>query len=191
MNIPIFPELPTMAWNSKKKQCWNTVVKKSGTGRRKTLSRWAYPEWEIQSAYTCLDTDAIRKAAGFFGMVRGSFQEFLWKDPDDYREENVTLGQGDGSKCDFQLIKNIGGLYIEPVTDIVAGSMSVTVDGLAVAATVGDSGLITLATAPASGMPVTATYEYYWRVAFKEDELDWDNFWYGYYKLNTITVVTV
>lgn len=191
MSLPIFPELPTMAWNSQKYERWDTVIKKSGKGKRKTLSRRAYPEWEIRCSYTCLDTAAIKKAAGFFGMVRGAFQEFLWKDPEDYREENVRIGTGDGINREFQLIRNFGELYVEPVTDIVVGSLTVYVNGVQVGAVVGDDGLVTLTVAPTLGAVITATYEYYWRVAFKDDDMSWDNFWYGYYKLNTISVVTV
>jgi uncharacterized protein (TIGR02217 family) len=189
MSLPIFPDLPSMAWNSKKYQRWDTVVKKSGTRKRKTLSRWAYPEWEIQCSYTSLNQSEIEKAAGFFGMVRGQAQEFLWKDPEDYRQVNVQIGVGSGVATEFQLLKNLGGYYVEPVRDIIDGTLAVFADGEIIPVTLGIDGLIT-STPPATSV-VTATFDYYWRVAFKDDDLDWDNFWYNYYKLNAIAVVTV
>lgn len=191
MALPIFPDLPTMAWNSKKRQIWEGVkVQKSGSGRRKSLRTQAYPEWEIECSYTCLDTEQIKKAAGFFAMVGGEFQPFLWKDPEDYFEEAVRIGTGTGSQSQFQLLKNLGGYYIEPVRDVVSGTLTVKVNGAAVSVLSENNGLVTVSP-PAAGAVVTASFEYYWRVAFDGNSSEWENFWYNYYKLNKILVVTV
>ena len=53
------------------------------------------------------------------------------------------------------------------------------------------NGGINMAAPPAKGARVTASFQYYWRVAFEDDALEWNNFWYGYYKLNQIKLVTV
>jgi uncharacterized protein (TIGR02217 family) len=191
MSLPIFPELPTMAWNSQKTQRWDTIIQKSGSGRRKSFSRWAYPEWVIDCSYTCLDTETIKKAYGFFAMVRGQFQPFLWKDPEDYQETKVRIGTGNGANKTFQLLRAYGGLYTEPVRDIVSGTLKVLVNDLPVTAALGADGQVALAAPPANGAAVTASFEYYWRVAFDGDELTWTNFWYGFYRLNKVTMVTV
>lgn len=191
MSLSIFPSIPTMAWNSKKIQRWNTVVvQKSGNGRRKSLCRQTYPEWEIQCSYTALDDDAVEQAAGFFAMVRGQHQPFLWLDSEDYRETAVRIGTGNGTAKQFQLLRNLGDFFVEPARDIVSGTLTVYVDDDSVPAALGDDGLVALTVAPAVGTIVTATFQYYWRVAFADD-IDWDNFWYGFYKLNTIKLVTV
>ena len=187
----ICPNIPTMAWNSIKRQRWNTKIQKSGSGIRKTLSRWAYPEWDIECAYTCLSVADIELAAGFFGLVRGQFKPFLWLDPEDYQQTNVSIGAGNGVNRDFQLLRNFGGLCVEPVRDVVAGTLTVFASGTPVTFTLGTDGLTTTTTAPAVGAPMTASFEYYWRVAFADDELEYVNFWYDFYKLNKIKLVTV
>lgn len=75
--------------------------------------------------------------------------------------------------------------------DIVAGTLTVYTDDVEVAATLGTDGLVTTDTPPDMGAIMTASFQYYWRVAFADDELDWVNFWYGFYKLNKIKLVTV
>lgn len=191
MSLPIFPILPTMAWNSQKLQRWDTQIQKSGSGKRKALSRWTYPEWGIECSYTCLSIKDIERVAGFFALVRGQFQPFLWKDPEDYKQTKVRIGTGNGVNRDFQLLRNLADLYVEPVRDIVDGTFMVYVNDIPVAASIGSDGWITTAVPPVQGTVVSATFEYYWRVVFDDEELSWSNFWYNYYKLKKIAVVTV
>jgi uncharacterized protein (TIGR02217 family) len=180
-----------MAWNSTKTQNWNTEIQKSASGRRKTLSRWSYPEYELECAYTCLDPAAIEYVAGFFAARRGQAGEFLWKDDQDYKQEKVFIGTGDGSTTGFQLVRNLGNQFFEPVLDIVPGTLKVFVDNVQANETLGEDGWDVLATAPAAGSLLTASFEYYWRVAFAKDEITWENFWYNFYKLKSIKLVTV
>lgn len=189
MSLPVFPYFPSMAWNSTKTQKWDVVVKKSGSKKRKTMTTQAYPEWIIKCSYTALDSNEVDQLAGFFSKVKGRLSPFLWKDLEDYKQENVRVGTGNGVNKDFQLLRNYADDYVEPIYDIVSGTLTMYVDGLPVLYTMGTDGMITLATAAANGKAVTATFEYYWRVAF-DDDITWENFWYGFYKLNTITLVS-
>lgn len=180
-----------MEWKSVKRQRWDTKIQKSGSGIRKSLSRWAYPEWDIECGYTCLSDSDIDKAAGFFGLVRGQYQPFLWRDSEDYQQTKVRVGVGDGVKQGFQLLKNLANLYIEHVKDIVPGTLKIYVDDVEVDATLGVDGMAIAAIPPGIGVIVTASFQYYWRVAFADDDLEWSNFWYNFYKLNKIKLVTV
>ena len=189
MSLPVFVSPPTMAWNSTKTQKWNTKIQKSASGRRKTLSRWPYPEWVLDCSYTCLDPEQVEYVAGFFARMRGEAGTFLWKDPDDYRQTGVQIGIGDGATVGFQLVRNYGG-FVEPVLDIVPGTLTVYVDGAEVEFTLQDNGWIEI-TAPEVGAVVTATFEYYWRVAFDSDEATWENFWYNFNRMKSVKLVTV
>ena len=192
MSLEIFPELTSMAWNNEKIQRWDGVyVQKSGNGRRKSLCTQPYPEWELQCSYKCLDQEQIRKAAGFFAMVRGKHQPFLWKDTEDFSQTKVRIGNGDGTKTGWQLVRNFGGYFVEPVRDIVSGTLHLYADAAEIACSLGSDGWVTPNVAPAQGAVITASFEYYWRVAFKDSELTWDNFWYNFFELKTISMVTV
>ena len=191
MNLPIFPDLKTMAWNNTKTPRWDTAIQKYGSGKRKTLSRWTYPEWELDCKYTCLDQAEIEEVAGFFLMVRGRFQPFLWRDLEDYKQEKVRIGAGDGQTTDFQLVRNFANLFVEPIRDIVDGSLEIYLNDDPSEVQSESEGLVKFAQAPPAGAVITASFEYYWRVAFDEDELSWNNFWYSFYQLNRVRLVSV
>lgn len=189
MSLPVFPFFPSMAWSSTKTEQWDVTVMKSGSKKRKTFTSQAYPEWVIKCSYTALNNDEIEQLAGFVAKVKGQLLPFLWKDFEDYKQEKVRIGTGNGVTKDFQLLRNYADEYAEPIYDIVPGTLTVYVDGIAVPYTLGTDGLVSLTSAAANGKAVTASFEYYWRMAF-DDSVTWENFWYSYYKLNTITLVS-
>lgn len=190
MSLPIFPQLPSMAWNNKKYHRWDVKVKKPAKGKRKTMTNQAYPEWVLEMSFTCLNQMEVEKMVGFIGMVKGQLSPFLWKDMEDYKQTNVRIGMGNGENTGYQIIRNWGDLFIEPVYDIVPGSLAVFVDGQLSSFTLEEDGWIILTEPPETGAIITASFEYYWRVAF-EDLPDWQNFWYGFYSTNSFTVVSV
>ena len=191
MSYPVFISPPTMAWNSTKTQKWNTEIQKSASGRRKTLSRWSYPEYELNCSYTCLNPAEIDYVAGFFAKMRGQAEIFLWRDDQDYKIENSLIGIGDGFTTGFQLLRDLGGQFYEPILDVVPGTLKVFVDGIETPVTLEDDGWIEFLTAPAAGAAITISCEYYWRVAFADDSLTWEHFWYNFYRLKTVKLVTV
>ncbi len=190
MSLPIFDSPPSMAWNSTKTMEWNTKIQKSASGKRKTLSRWSLPLWELDCSYTCLDTSEVEYVAGFFAKVRGRAGAFLWPDPEDYKQENVLLGVGNGSTTGFQLLRNLGGQFVEPVLDIVPGTLKVFSGELETEATLEENGWIEIE-APEPGAEIRASFEYYWRVAFAKDSASWENFWFDFYKMKSIKLETV
>lgn len=189
MSLAVFPIKSTLAWNSVKKQKWNTKVQRGGTGIRKTLAMWAYPEWEIKAGFTSLTAAEMEDIAGFCAQVKGAFSPFLWLDPEDYQETAVQIGLGTGAAAQYQLLRNYNSRFVEPVRDIVSGSLTVYNDGVAAAATLGTDGVVTCT--GTSGKAITATFQYYWRVAFKDDDNDWEYFLAGFYRMKTIEMVTV
>lgn len=190
MSLPIFPYFPSMDWDSSKTQSWDVVIKKSGSKKRKTMTTQAYPQWTIKCSYNALNDYEVEQAAGFFAKVRGQLSPFLWKDFEDYKQEKVRIGTGDGANKDFQLLRNYAGTYVEPIYDVIPGTLIVYADDISVSFELGNDGLVTLGAAPITGTVVTATFEYYWRLAFDDADITWGNFWYDYYKLNTITMVS-
>lgn len=190
MTLPVFPEMP-IKWKSKKTPVFSTYVKVAGSGRRKSMTHQSYPDWEIECSLTGLTDEQIRRVAGFLLSVQGRLSPFLWKDPEDYRETNVLLGYGNGVNRNFQLVRRWGALNPEPVRDVVAGTLHVFCDGQEQDAYDFDDGLITLAMAPASGAAVTATFEYYWRVAMDADDVGWSVEFFDINEIDSFKVVTV
>lgn len=191
MSYDIFPDLPSMEWKIKKSQHWNTVVQKSGSGRRKTLSLLSYPDWGIALKYLCLNQHEIEQLVGFFAMMRGRHQPFLWLDPDDFEQTGVKIGIGDGVTTGFQLLRDLAGYAVDPVLDIVPGTLTVYVDGAATPVDLEDDGWIELTAPPDPGSEITADFQYYWRVAFDDDDMEWTTIIDRYYETGRFKLVTV
>lgn len=184
-----------MAWDSEKTQVWSNVVQEYQNGKRKALALWSYPKWEISCSYVKLSSkeadQELQTVAGFFARMRGSFQSFLWLDDQDYQETQVQISTGDGTTKDFQLLRSLNGYFLEPIKYPKADTVKIYVDGVLTPHTLGDYGLVTLATAPAAATAIKADFTYYWHVAFDDDEQKYTNFWYNFYKLKKFELVTV
>lgn len=187
----VFPVTTNIEFNSQWQEDWSFVaVKKTGSGRRKTLCNRAFPDWRISVKFTGLDDSQVEKIAGFIGQQKGPFAEFLWLDPTYYKETMVQIGTGNGTDKAFQLLRNFDNRYVIPVTDYVPGSLIAYVDGSPVTVSSVADGMVTLDSAPASGKVVAATYEYYWRVAFDDDKFSWQDQFINLYKFSQINLVT-
>jgi uncharacterized protein (TIGR02217 family) len=102
------------------------------------------------------------------------------------------IGTGTGSKTTFQLGRSLGLTtyeYLEPITEI-NGAVVVKVNGVTVSATLGSLGVVTLASPPANGAAVTASFSYYWRVRFSGD-LDLERWIKDIWNTKTISLVQV
>lgn len=191
MSLPVFPNLKSQAWNSTKTQQWDTTVKISGSGKRKTMTTRAYPKWLIECSYTALTHKEITQIAGFLGTVKGQLKPFLWLDMEDYRQAGINIGTGDGIKQRFQLLRSWPG-FVEPVLDIVPNTLIIYQgSNIFKDFILEDNGIIYFPIPPPAGIKLTADFKYYWRVSLEEDDLTWEIFWYNFYKLNSFKVVTV
>lgn len=188
----VFPVATNMEFNSKKIEIWDSViVKKTGSGRRKSLSRRAYPDWEIQASFVGLTAEQRDSIAGFIAQHRGEHAEFLWLDPEEYQVTLGHIGVGDGLNTKFQLLRELDNRFIIPVTDYVSGTLEIWAGNVPVNVVSVTDGLATLESVPTSGAAVTATFQYYWRVAFDQGTFAWSNPFYDLYKFDTLKMVTV
>lgn len=154
-----FPAIRSLAWKSTKEQKWNTVVKTAGSGRIRTMTTWQYPQYIISTQFAYLSPAQYREIMGFFSLVKGGTEPFLWLDPEDNEEINIPLGLGrDG---EWQAVRRMGS-YIEPVAyveDLILYADGVRVDGA-----VSDKGVIRCSGTVAPDAVITADYTYYWKV---------------------------
>lgn len=152
-----FPELRKFSWNSTFEEKWNTTVQKSASDRVRTLTNQLYP------ALTDAQADEL---LGFVALIKGSFEAFLWLDPEHNTEKGAPLAQVSSSK--YQCVARIGS-YVEPVEYVE--NVTVLVNGAIVSATnyTVSGGIITFRQIPSG--TVTANYTYYWKVILADDGL--------------------
>jgi uncharacterized protein (TIGR02217 family) len=175
MSNAVFPSLIGLTYPVVKTPRWSTKVQTTVSGKETRLNLWSYPIWEYTLGYDMLRSDAVnfelQQLAAFYNARSGSYDDWLFNDPDDNTVANQSFGTGNGVTTAFQLVRAYGG-YVEPVRGINAIS-SVNVNGTTTAAySVSATGLLTFTTAPASGAALTWSGTYYWRVRFMDDHID-------------------
>jgi uncharacterized protein (TIGR02217 family) len=198
MSNLIYPALPGLTLDVKRTPIHKTLSRESVSGIDITATYQAYPRYLITLKYEVLRAGELvekQKLEGFFNARHGAFDDFLFLDSKDNACVDQQFGIGDGVTKTFRLTRSLvtGGLQ-EPISALlnapvikhngaVQGTGSYTVDQFA--------GKITYATAPALGVVLTWGGQYYWRVRFARDELQFDQFLWDLWKLDKVELQTV
>jgi uncharacterized protein (TIGR02217 family) len=154
------------------------------SGREERNAVWAGSRRRWDAAPGVRSLDDVAALLAFFEARRGRLHAFRFADPLDHKscapssEPSATdqaLGQGDGSRTDFTLIKTYGtGATAWPreITHPLEGSVLVAVDGVPAAFTLQPGGIVALDAPPAPGAEVTAGYRFDTPARFDSDRLD-------------------
>ncbi len=195
MSSSVFPILPGMAWGVIKRPRFSTIVQKTASGREIRSALMSYPLWEFSLSFEVLRGSngytEMQTLAGFFNQLLGSYDTFLFNDPTDNSVTAQPFGTGDGLTTDFQLLRTMGG-FIEPVQN-VNGTPSIYVNGTLQTSgyTVGSTGIVTFTTAPASGVALTWTGNFYFRCRFTQDIAEFDQFMQAMWSLKKLAFTSV
>lgn len=158
----------------------HTPVSKIGEIR---ASVQPYPLWDIEFELEWarggeqMPGTVYNYLLGFFLQCGGPFSDFLYDDSYDDSVTAAFFGLGDGTTTQFQLIRPIGA-----GSDIVQnlnGTPTLYSNGTVIsgsAYTLSTTGIVTFTTAPASGVVLTWTGNYYYRVRFLNPEVKFSQF---------------
>jgi uncharacterized protein (TIGR02217 family) len=147
------------------------------SGREKRNSRLAHSRRHFDAGTGVRSLADLYEIVAFFEARRGSYHGFRFRDPFDMkscapdatpRPLDQIVGQGDGVRATFQLVKRYGegeDAYLRPIRKPVAGSVRVAVGGVERAAQFSvdhAAGTVTFAPGaiPPSGAEVTAGFEF-------------------------------
>lgn len=143
-----------------------------------------YPRWNFELSYNYLEDSSgaessLKTIMGFFLARRGSFESWLFKDPDDYLVTEGLCGIADGVTPEFPLCRELGE-FREQVGQLdTANSLSVYVDGVLASPsdyTVVMPNSIVFDTSPDAGAEIRASFQFYYACRFMEDELEFEKF---------------
>lgn len=197
MSTSVLPVLPGLEWNSVRSPVWSTLIKESVAGRIYATSRWSYPRWKYKLSYSVLrarpSLAEMQQMAGFFNLMKGRGDTFLFSDPDDYIIDVSSpqqFGVGDGTTTKFQLLRSFGG-YLEPVLAPQSGTVAVYKNGVNDGLySVGSDGVITFGPAPGAGVVLTWAGHFYWKCRFLQDNLDFNQFMKNFWELRALEFMT-
>lgn len=198
MSNAIFPTLPGLKFGVSRTPTWSTSKKVSVAGREFRAANMLYPIYRYKLQYEFLrdirsGVDELRTLVGFFNARQGSFDSFLFNDPDDNTVAGQSIGTGNGSTTQFQLARTFGGAT-DPVYD-VNGTASIYKAGVLQTVgthyTISATGLVVFGTAPAAGQAITWSGSYYWRVRFEQDAEEFEKFMQQLWSTKSIELRTV
>ena len=155
-----------------------TTVVATASGHEHRNSNWAAArgKWDVASGLK--NREQVAELIAFFRARRGRAHGFRFKDWTDYQGVAQVLGTGNGSLKTFQLVKNyVSGGVTESrtIAKPVASTVKIYRNGVLAtsgASTDSTTGVVTFATAPASGVIVTADFEFDVPVRFDTDQMD-------------------
>ncbi len=161
---------------------WKTNVIRVDSGHEKRNQSWSQDLGQWETGSHLRNGDDVDEFLEFFNVVGGMANTFRWKDRFDSKASGVTLGTGDGSTADFQLVKpyTVGSsTYTKTIVLPIEGTVRIAVDGTlktedthyTVAYT---TGLITftMGNIPTMGQVVTVPYfEFHKRARLDADDL--------------------
>lgn len=197
MSASVYPILPGLSYGVSRTPMWKTDVKATPSGREFRGSQMTSPLYRYALVYEFLrDTAAyqeLRLLWGFFNSMRGSYDSFLFSDPDDNTATAQAFGSGDGVTTAFQLTRALGG-NAEPIYDTASApaiSVNSVLKTLTTDYTINATGGVTFVVAPGAGLALTWTGTYYWRCRFLTDELSFEKFMQALWEAKKVEFVTV
>ncbi|MBA4010152.1 MAG: TIGR02217 family protein, partial [Erythrobacter sp.] len=164
---------------------FSTSIAVTASGHERRNSLWSDARLHFDVGPGIRSEAELAELIAFFRARRGPARGFRLMDPFDNSSNGMTgtptrldqlMGTGDGARADFQLVKLYGGgtePQVRAITRPRADTLVVSVGGVATTAwTLGESGMLRLAAAPAAGAEVRAGFRFDVPVRFAEDRLD-------------------
>ncbi|MEZ5841434.1 MAG: DUF2460 domain-containing protein [Hyphomicrobiales bacterium] len=171
-----------------------TEIVTLSTGHEERNTRWADSRRRYNAGYGVKSLAQLHTVLDFFEERRGRLSGFRWKDRADDRScppgtapgpLDQTIGEGDGTRLQFQLAKTYGAAFSpwrRTITKPVLGTVRVAVNGVEQAEGVDftsdwTTGLVTFAPAsvPPAGAMISAGFEFDVPVRFDTDYLEIDH----------------
>ena len=164
-----------------------TQIVELSSGDEERNASWANSRRRYDVAYGIRRADDLAAVVAFFEARNGRLHGFRFKDWADYKSglpsqapgpQDQVIGEGDGATTGFQLVKRYASgsqTWTRVITKPVAGTVRIAIDGAEQAsgwAIDTTTGVVSFDAAPASGVAITAGFEFDVPVRFDSDTLD-------------------
>lgn len=155
---------------------YSTDIVITHSGHEQRNINWSAARARYNVAHGVKTQAQLDALIAFFRARKGKAHGFRFKDWTDYEAAATPIGTGNGSQAAFQLSKRYssGGYQdVRVISKPVEGSVAVRVNGsvVGVSSVNYETGMVTLAGAPASGAAITADFAFDVPVRFDTDQL--------------------
>jgi uncharacterized protein (TIGR02217 family) len=175
----------------------NTLIQRATSGKTTRAQLWSNPiwtfklTWEILKGANATPSD-FQALVDFFLSRGGSFDTFLYIDPTDNAVNNQNFGTGDGVTLTFQLIRKWAN-FGEAIQNI-NGTPTIKDNGVTktpgVDYSIDSFGVVSWAVAPISGHALTWIGNFYYRLRFKNDLQEFEQFMNQLWAAKTVELVS-
>ena len=131
----------------------------------------------------------IQSLIGLFNACKGSYNYFLYTDPDDCAVTVQSFGLGDGSTKAFGLVRSYGG-FVEPI-GAVNGTPTIYINGSSTSAYTITNNVLTFTSAPSSGSVLTWTGNFYYKCRFMQDSMEFNQFLHQLWEAKKVEFVSI
>ncbi len=151
---------------------FQTSVLALGNGSEQRNVDWIQQRCAYDISYGIQSQEDTNEVVRFFYARRGKARGFRFKDWSDYEAIDQSIGEGDGTQLEFQLVKHYDE-FVRVITKPVEDSVTIKVAGVVENAWTCDiaTGIVTFADPPADGAVIQASFEFDVPVRFDSDEL--------------------
>lgn len=110
---PFNSPLPGLSIEVTKTPRFRTRISEAASGNEVRYAQAEYPRWDFELSYEFLEDRALADTSlktimGFFLARQGSFDSWLFKDPDDYLSVGGICGTAEGVTTEFPLCRTMG-----------------------------------------------------------------------------------
>lgn len=162
---------------------FSTNVVTSASGFEFRNANWSQARLRFDAGPGVRSEAELQQLIGFFRARRGPAVAFRFRDPFDNSSNGMTdgpgptdqlLGEGDGIRTQFQLVKCYGQGEMRRITRPIAGSVRITIDETEMVSgwTLDPLGIVRFDEPPSEGSVVAAGYQFDVPVRFGEDRLE-------------------
>ncbi len=201
MSSLTLPSYPGLAWENTIAPMFSTKIQTSVGGSEVRAAFQPYPIHRYALVHEFLRSSVatveMQGLWGFYCTMLGSWDTFLFTDPNDNAGVVQNFGVGDGSTKIFQLYRVLSGAggafgFAEPVYNILGAQIYVN----GVLQTLGSqyslsNGVVTFVTAPGVSLPLSWNGAYQWRCRFEDDALEFSQFANLYFEQRGLKFRTV
>ncbi len=174
-----------------------TDVVTASSGYEQRNVNWQQARARFNVAHGVKTQAQLATLIAFFRARKGRAYGFRFKDWTDYQGSSEALGTGDGTTTHFQLVRHYASgsvTELRTITKPVSGTVQVYENGVLQTSGVTvdtTTGIVTFATAPATGVALTASFQFDVPVRFDTDQLSASLDAYGINSWQNIALVEV
>ena len=202
MPLPMFPKARGLTWEVHDSPNFSTRISKHVSGRNVRLELMSTPLYAFELVYEYLKFDqaaaGLQAVRALYLNCRGPARPFLFDksigthNPVDSFATGQLLGTGNGTTASFAFTRTEGN-WTEPVGQVDPNRVRVYLNGALQAPSgyqVSLPNTLIFGSAPGDGVAVTADYPFYYVCCFDEDSMDFEQFMYRLWKLQSCKFTT-